>query len=141
MDRREHVLEMIRLQDANDSEAYALRYAEDGVFVHPAATLRGREEIAAFMTGYHVAFPDGRHTVTKILQDGDVVAVEGTFTGTNTGPLPGPDGELPPTGRTATIGWAGIATVGPDGLRSMHGYYDQLALLGQLGLAPAPASA
>lgn len=141
MDAREHVLEMIRLQDANENEAYARGYAEDGVFVHPAATLQGREEIAAFMTGYHVAFPDGRHTVTKVLQDGDTVAVEGTFTGTNSGPLPGPDGDVPATGRTVTLRWAGIADVGPDGLRSMHGYYDQLAFLGQLGLVPAAAGA
>jgi predicted ester cyclase len=150
----EQVRTMIRRQDAGDTQGYAGGFTPDGEFVHPAATVRGREALAAFIGGYHAAFPDGRHEVTRLLEAGDVVAgdvvagdvvagdvvaMEGTFTGTHTGPLPGPEGEIAPTGRTVTIRWSGFAHVVDGQVRSLHGYYDQLAFLGQLGLVPRPA--
>jgi ketosteroid isomerase-like protein len=65
---------------------------------------------------------------------------EGFVVGTNTGPLALPTGRtLPPTGRQVRVRSCDVATV-EDGLITSHrAYFDQLELLGQLGLLPEPA--
>ena len=136
----ETVCAMVATQDAGDTAGYAASFAPDGEFVHPAATVRGREELAQFIGGYHTAFPDGSHEITRLVEAGDVVAMEGTWTGTQTGALPTPDGgQIPPTGRTVTIRWAGFAQLADGQIVSLHGYYDQGAFMAQLGLVPQPA--
>jgi steroid delta-isomerase-like uncharacterized protein len=137
----EIVRTLVRRQDQGDVDGYAAGFAADGEFRHPAATVRGRAEIRAFIAGYAEAFPDGRHEITAMLESDGVVAMEGTYTGTNTGPMRTPAGELPPTGRSVTIRWAGFARLHDGLVVRLHGYYDQLAFLGQLGLVPEPAAA
>ena len=136
----EIVRAMVAAQDAGDTVGYAARFATDGEFVHPAATVEGRAALAEFIGGFHAAFPDGRHEITRLVEAGDVVAMEGTWTATHTGPLPMPDGSgIPPTGRTVTIRWAGFARLADGQVVSLHGYYDQLAFMTQLGLVPQAA--
>ena len=62
----------------------------------------------AHWAGYAAAFPDGRHTIAEAYGAGDTVAVEGTWQGTNTGPLAGPQGELPATGRRAAVTFCAV---------------------------------
>ena len=140
-DACEIVRALVRRQDDGDWDGYAGGFTEDGVFHHPAATVRGRAEIGAFVAAYRDAFPDGRHEITAMVEGPGFVAMEGTFTGTNTGPMHTPNAELPPTGRTVTIRWAGFAHLRDGLVAELHGYYDQLAFLGQLGLGPAPSAA
>jgi ketosteroid isomerase-like protein len=63
-------------------------------------------------------------------------------TGTNTGPVALPTGEvLPPTGKTIRVRSCDVVTV-ENGLATKHNfYYDQTELLSQLGLVPANAPA
>lgn len=83
----------------------AMRLAHDDievVFQAAGHTFRGREAFLQFMSGLTTAFPDIRIEHTNQLAQGDQVAVEFRWTGTHTGPLAGPAGTLPPTGKRIT---------------------------------------
>jgi steroid delta-isomerase-like uncharacterized protein len=100
--------------------------------------------VAAWLDLNHAfatAFPDGRHTITDVIADGDRVAIEGTWSGTHTGPMAGPGGEIPATGRSVTLPFCGVATVRDDRIAAVTMYLDQMAMLAQLGILPEPASA
>jgi steroid delta-isomerase-like uncharacterized protein len=77
-----------------------------------------------------------RFTVHDLIAEGDKVVVRWTNAGTHVGEFAG----VPATGQTFTIGGIDIYRVA-DGLLCEHWHQiDQLAMLGQLGLLPAPAA-
>ena len=101
----------------------------------------GLARVEMFWDGWQIAFPDNHLTIRALFGSGDQVAVEATFEGTHTGPLPGPDGsEIPATGKHVSAPYADFFTVHGDKIAINHLYYDQLELLIQLGLMPAPAT-
>ena len=63
--------------------------------------------------------------------DENVVFVPWRLQGTFTGPLPGMPG---PTGATFDLPAVDVITVGPEGIVSVVGYFDQKTYLEQLGL-------
>jgi steroid delta-isomerase-like uncharacterized protein len=128
--------------NSNDFTDVAELFAPDLVTRVPdAGTLTGIEPFVAYGQAFLRAFPDGRIHRDRYLEDGDRVVVEGRFTGTNTGPLQTPAGELPPTGRAMVLPFADVFRV-VDGTIAEHRiYYDVLGLMAQLGLAPEPATA
>jgi len=65
---------------------------------------------------------------------GDVVIAEGRFVGTFTGLPAGPDGDAQPTGARVELRFADVLGVENGVIVSYRTYYDQLALLTQLGL-------
>jgi hypothetical protein len=67
------------------------------------------------------AVPDARAIVERVFEVGDTVIVEGRFTGTNSGPLPGPDGDLAPSGRTVDLPFADFARISDTGSWSTAG--------------------
>ena len=75
-----------------------------------------------------------RSIVERIYEAGDTVIVEGRFTGTNTGPLEGPEGETPPSGRKVDLPFADFSRLSDGKIVEYRTYYDQVALLTQLGL-------
>jgi hypothetical protein len=69
---------------------------------------------------------------------------EGTFTGTNDGPLHMSDGaEFPATGKTISFLFAMSVErePGAEVASRVNIHFDQLDFLGQLGLLPTPAAA
>ena len=68
----------------------------------------------------------------------DSAATEVIFSGTHTGPIPTPNGELPATGRTIQTTSISMLTFADGMVISEHVYSDQLELLTQLGLAASP---
>jgi predicted ester cyclase len=107
----------------------------------PDGTFIGPEQMTAMSRGYHEAFPDGVHTLERVVEVGDTIVSEGYWSGTNTGPLQTPAGTIPATGGTGRISFGGIATVRGGQLATMHVYFDRLEFLVQLGLLPEPAVA
>jgi len=103
--------------------------------------LTGIEPFVAYGQGFLRAFPDGRIQRDRYLESGDRVVVEGRFTGTNTGPLQTPAGELPPTGRAMVLPFADVFRVVDGKITEHRIYYDTLGLLAQLGLVPEPTAA
>jgi steroid delta-isomerase-like uncharacterized protein len=77
-----------------------------------------------------------RFTVEDVIAEDDKVVVRWTNTGTHVGDFVG----VPPTGRPFTIGGIDIYRVNGDLLCEHWHQIDQLAMLGQLGLLPEPAT-
>jgi steroid delta-isomerase-like uncharacterized protein len=92
-----------------------------------------RQTITMFLT----AFPDLHLTLEDIIAEGDRVVVRWTMRGTHQGASLG----MPPTGKQFTL--PGISLVRLDGGMAAETWvsFDQLVMLQQLGLAPAPAHA
>jgi steroid delta-isomerase-like uncharacterized protein len=122
------------LQAWNDHDGHAVvrTLADGGTYVDP--TLPGPisgQELRNLVEALANAFPDLAFAVEALLPAGDRVVVQWRMTGTNTGTLPG---LAAPTGATCDLPGVDVITVGPDGIASVVGYFDQLTFLGQLGV-------
>lgn len=122
--------------NAKDGEARPLR--ADAELAVPGARLKGREQIREFERAFWEAFPDVQLRIERQIADGPLVAGEGVLTGTHTGALQTPQGEVPPTERSVELAYMRIMEVQGGEVASEHIYFDQLGLLGQLGLGSAP---
>ena len=100
-------------------------------------TFRGKEGVKEFEQGWATAFPDGKVTITSIMATDDMVTVEYTGRGTHTGPLVGPAGTLPATGKPLVLHLCDVHKITNGKISSLHTYYDALGMLQQLGLASA----
>jgi predicted ester cyclase len=65
--------------------------------------ITGIEAFVAYGQGFHQAFPDGHIHGDRHVESGDIVVVEGRFTGTNTGPVDTPAGQIPATERPMVL--------------------------------------
>jgi predicted ester cyclase len=85
------------------------------------------------------AFTDLQVEFLDVIESGDALAGEVRLSMTQTGPLVTPNGTIPPTGKRETLESVDIAHAGDGLIVSFHSYFDQLALMAQLGLMEAPA--
>ena len=88
------------LINAHDAHGIAALFADDGVLVDPGGEQRGREAIAQYWEGFFQAFPDMRGQDDFEAENGDTAINEWSASGTHTGPLEGPDGAIPATGKS-----------------------------------------
>jgi ketosteroid isomerase-like protein len=109
--------------------AAGVRINEPGLGV-----VEGLEALRNYLEWLKGPVPDARAIVERVFEVGDTVIVEGRFTGTNSGPVPGPDGDLSPSGRTVDLPFADFARISDHRIVEYRTYYDQVALLSQLGL-------
>ena len=128
--------------NAHDIDGFASVLADNVVYRAPGGISgQGKAACAEFFAGWIAAFPDAHVEVHAVHLAGDVVVEEGTFTGTHHGVLPGPAGDIPPTGRPVAVNYVHVLRY-RDGLHiSFSLLFDRLLMLEQLGLIPAPASA
>jgi steroid delta-isomerase-like uncharacterized protein len=103
-----------------------------------AGRLVGIDSFIGYARAFHRAFPDGRIHADRYVESGDLVVVEGRFTGTNTGPLESPAGTVPATGRSMVLPFADVFRVADGRITEHRIYYDPTSMLGQLGLLPGP---
>jgi ketosteroid isomerase-like protein len=133
-----------RLTDAmnrHDVSGVANYYSPEVVLAAPEGRFEGREQAVAYLGGFLQAFPDLRVSAWSKVTSGDVVIDEWSFTGTNTGPLELPDGRtIAATGKTVSLRGCDVGTVENDQVISHRLYYDELELLGRLGLLAEPVS-
>jgi ketosteroid isomerase-like protein len=130
--------------NAHDLNPIGDFYADDAEFIWPGLpALRGRQAVVAFYAELLGAFPDVKVTIKRIVEQGDTVAVEYESKGMNGGPLPLPGGQrLPATNREITVHAVSIGQVdGAGRIQAQREYFDQLAVLQQLGLVPAEQAA
>ena len=122
--------------NSNDFTDATELFSPDVVTQPPGSDpLTGIEAFVAYGEAFLRAFPDGRIHGDRYVESGDRVVVEGRFTGTNTGPLQTPAGELPPTGRAMVLPFADVFRVADGKIAEHHIYYDTLGLLPE----PVPA--
>jgi steroid delta-isomerase-like uncharacterized protein len=123
---------------AHDLHALNTLCAPTCELTEPGVHMRGPEQIAGYLQTFITAFPDVKIEPQTMLEVDDMVAAEIRFTGTHTGPLAGPGGELPPTGRRVDLPGADFLTVSNGQVTAWRVYYDAGTLMAQLGLSPAP---
>jgi SnoaL-like domain len=117
----------------NAHQADAEPWTDDAEFVAPGASMRGREEVLAFLAAFW------EHSRTGVLsfrglRRGSVAAAEGRFIGTHSGVFRTPTAAVPATGRVVDFRWMSACEARGDELASEHLYFDQVELLTQLGL-------
>ncbi|GIG62329.1 hypothetical protein Lfu02_67010 [Longispora fulva] len=120
--------------DAHDTSPLPGLLTPDCELVAPGVSLRGPEQIAGWTQVFYDAFPDISHPISATVTAGDSVAVELHTVGTHTGPLVGPQGTVPPTGRPLDLRVANVITRAGDRIASLRIYYDHVEFLTQLGL-------
>ena len=82
------------------------------------------------------AMPDVKGTVTNCVASGNTVTMEVSWTGTQTGPLIGPGGTIPPSGRSHTTPSSWILEFDGNKISESRHYFDLVTLLTQLGAMP-----
>jgi len=111
---------------------WAADYIEHNLALpNQAAGAAGARQV--FMA-FKSAFPDLHFNIEDILVEGDKVVWRWNSTGTNTGSLMG----MPPTHKKATISGIEIYRIAGGKIAERWGNFDQLGLLQQLGVVPAP---
>ena len=99
----------------------------------PDVDVRSREQFKAFLDAYASSFPDNVQTFRHVVADGDMIGIWATYEGTHTGPM----GDIPPTGRKVNFDFGGMFRVEDGKLTEFWLTWDNMTILGQLGLLPA----
>ena len=102
--------------------------------------IQGPEEVVAAMQGWKEAMPDAKGTVTNALASGNTVTLQVTWEGTQTGPLEGPTGTIPASGKRQVTPAAWILTFGGEKIKESHHYFDMVTLLVQIGAMPGQSA-
>jgi steroid delta-isomerase-like uncharacterized protein len=141
---REEILRVLDEQDAafnrHDAAGVAATYADDAVLHDQAAggPVEGRAAVQEYVGGYLTAFPDLTWERIGAQVDGGVGIEQWRASGTHEGDLPG----LPATHRRMSVDGCTVLHFGDDGLiRTELNYWDEAAMLRQLGVLPEPATA
>ena len=127
--------------DAGDLDGSSHLVAEDVEWSNPVASVRGRDELRGLLEVFWTAVPDFEHQITDVVASGDLVALRGLATGTHTGPLAAPTGEIPASGKPISFHFAAFARVEEGKMREFRGYWDVLGFMQQIGAIPEPAAA
>jgi steroid delta-isomerase-like uncharacterized protein len=115
----------------HDAAGIAGCFADDGVYVDPAAGTLAGPAISDYADALFAAFPDLGFEINQFgAVCEDRVLVEWTMHGTNHGSFAG----APPTGREIRLPGVDIITANGHGITSVQGYFDQRTLVDQLGL-------
>jgi ketosteroid isomerase-like protein len=138
VDPKELVRQALAELDKPGGHGFIECLTEDAEFMTPLGVMHGRDEAAAFVGGMHASFSDWKHDV-EIEAIGDRVVVEGTWSGTHSGPMQTPQGEMPATGKRATVPFAGVVQVRGDEIASIHNYFDTGGFMSQLQPEPVQA--
>ena len=134
----ELVRRYVDIYNSGDAAGLGVFYADDVTLMDPMASepMKGRETVLATAAAFRRAFPDMVWTLT-----GDPVIGSGAIgwelhaKGTMTGPMPGPDSEIPPSGKSFAVNMGIFWTLGPDDLiTEERAYFDSTGMLAQLGL-------
>jgi predicted ester cyclase len=127
--------------NAHDLGAVARDAAPDIELTSPGdIKVKGPQATKEYNQNWVRAFPDARVEAKQIFSQGNAVIVEGVFTGTHDGTLKTPMGDVPATGRKVKGDFIQIFEVDRGLVRRNHLMFDQVQLMTQLGMAPAPQS-
>lgn len=123
--------------NSRDAAVMAQLYSEDALVIQSGEPepIRGRKAIEESMAAFLRAFPDLEIEFLNILISDNHIVFEQVVRGTNTGPLPSPEGDIPPTGRRVELKSVWIARITPEGLiEEDRTYYDTADFMRQLGI-------
>jgi steroid delta-isomerase-like uncharacterized protein len=100
--------------------------------------VQGADQVAKVSQDWAQTFPDAKGTVSSAIASGDTVVLELTWEGTQTGPLQGPAGEFPASGKRVKLPAVQVVTLQGGKITDTRHYFDSTTLMQQLGAMPAP---
>ncbi len=128
--------------NAHDEKKMNALTAPDAKFTAPGdVSLQGREPSIGYAMAWLNAFPDARLIVRNQIVAGPWVVEEFTFEGTHTATLKAPTGDVPATNKKLAGRGVQVLRIENDMVAETNLYFDQVQMLTQLGLMPAPATA
>ncbi len=95
---------------------------------------RGPEDVKRFIGEFRQAFPDFHSTIEDQIAEGDKVVTRWTMHGTHQGEFRG----IAPTGNRITVTGIGIFRFSDGKVVESWDNFDQLGMMQQLGVIPAP---
>ena len=118
----------------NDWDAYRQNLTADSVYdeVGTSRKLEGVEAVVEALKGWKEAFPDVKGTIGNTMSTGNTAVLEVSWTGTHTGPLQGPTGTIPATGKQQTTRSGWVLDFDGGKLKQSRHYFDMLSLMQQL---------
>lgn len=129
------VLEMMAAIDRRDLDALDGLVAADvrrRSGATPGLEIDSLDGFKAFLAADFETVPDSTQTVHRILGEGDLVAVEATYSGMQEGAF----GPFPPSGRRVEIPFVAVIRVAGGLIREIRVEWDNLNALTQLGHVP-----
>jgi steroid delta-isomerase-like uncharacterized protein len=121
---------------SKDPDAALTLFASKAEFLFPMGAIPMLEGVRAYLRGYQKSFPDSGFDITRVVEQGDEVAVEGFWFGTHTGPMQTPDGKtILATNRKVRAPFATFLTIRDGKITSHRGYWDMAGFMMQLGIA------
>jgi steroid delta-isomerase-like uncharacterized protein len=143
VDKMRQAREGVDAFSAGDWERFKAPLSSDAVYDELATQRRvqGPNAIVELGKGWKQAFPDAKGTIGKAIESGDTVVLEITWEGTHTGPLVGAQGTIPPTRKKVRIPAVEVVSFKGDKVVETKHYFDQMTMLAQLGVLPAPVTA
>jgi len=125
-----------------DLDACLRLFAPDCQVTFPGAPpLSGPEQVRPFLQTQLNAFPNGHHSVQRMIEQGSLVAAELVFRGEHSGPYETPLGAIPPSGRQVTFESVDIVEVNAGRITSWRVYLDTASMIAQMGASPVLTSA
>jgi predicted ester cyclase len=115
-------------------------YAPDVEVKDAGQTFHGRDAVRAQYQSWLDAFAHMEVEVLDVIEATDAFAGEVRLTMKHTGSMATPTGPIPPIGRTVVLESCDVGRLRNGKLVSFHSYFDQLAILAQLGVLPEPAA-
>jgi len=134
--------EAVEAFNASDWERTKALMTPDYVYneVGTQRSIQGPEAVVAALQGWKEAMPDVTGTVTNALASGNTVTLQVTWEGTQTGPLEGPTGTIPASGKRQVTPAAWILIFEGEKIKESHHYFDMLTLLTQIGALPGESA-
>ena len=129
--------------NAKDWEKLGACYTDSATFEHVDSGMpptSGKQAILDSLKEMTTAYPDFAITPTLMLVNGNKVASVGVFTGTNSGPMKSPMGEMPATNKKVGVWYFNLAEIDPaaGGVTKESLFSDMGTMMGQLGLHKMP---
>jgi predicted ester cyclase len=135
---RQAVDRFFEVVDGQQFDKFADVETPDMVMKTPMGVMNGIEGHKQMTHGFATAFPNFKHTISQCVEAGDLISCEGKFTGDHNGPMMMPNGKsIPATHKHVEFEFAGFGRVKNGKVAEMHAYFDNLAMMRQLGLMPS----
>ena len=124
------------LMESNQIDRFDELVSEDVHFKMPGLEMNGLGAFKDLIRAYLAAFPDLKHRAIAEVAAGDAVAREIRVTGTHTGTMVTPQGNIPATGREVVWESCDYVRVRGGKIVSWHVYHDSVPFLTAMGLMP-----
>jgi steroid delta-isomerase-like uncharacterized protein len=122
---------------SRDPVRWAAMFTDDATYATPDLPnpLEGRDALQTMAATFFKAFPDMAFEVRSVIEQSNVVVLEGATKGTFNGPMMTANGEIPPNGKSYEAPFVAVCELSGTGLiTACREYYDTAAFAAQLGL-------